>query len=57
MTIKFSIREQKYSKKCKENGKKLVKKFAVASKKLAKIHPKNSRETGTKTSEEGVRGM
>ena len=35
---------------------KISKKIAVASKKLAKIHPKNIKNTGKKTSEEGVRG-
>ena len=35
---------------------KISKKIAVTSKKLAKIHPKNIKNTGKKTSEEGVRG-
>ena len=36
---------------------KISKKIAIASKTLAKIHPKISKKTGKKTSEEGVRGM
>ena len=40
-----------------EKWQKNSKKIAVASKKLAKIHPKNSKKAGKKTIEEGLRGM
>ena len=33
------------------------KKIAEASKKLAKIHPKNSKKAGKKAIEQGLRGM